>query len=454
MKNLKFKTLVLSTISILFFVETAFTQVPSYVPTNGLVGWWPFNGNANDESGNGNNGTVDGATLTTDRLGNPDHAFSFDGISNKIVIDNENNFDLPQSMTISGWINYNNPSVPNGIIVSKYQNWDDAFNFAVINSKLNLGVAEGPTIWTGFNGNIDIDSNWKHVVTVRDFNSSMVFLYVDGVLDTTGVYVPMIANSQAPLVFGDFYGNSFYPDAPFEGIIDDIAIWNRALSQQEVTALYNSGICFNNLSISPTLNTQNIDGNATFTATTSDPSATYIWQSDLGQGFQTLNNYSNYSGVNTNTLTISNVQLSEHNQQIRAISTSGDCIDTSNVASIQIADTCITNVTVYDTLLTTITDTLIINTTLSLPAPNNENTILIYPNPASDHITIDNGNFTAMAGYSIKIENNSGQQVFESAIDQAQFYVDLSSWTGNGLYFVHLIDPQNNTVTVRKIVLQ
>ena len=42
-------------------------NVPSYVPTNGLVGWWPFNGNANDESGNGNNGTVNGATLTTDR---------------------------------------------------------------------------------------------------------------------------------------------------------------------------------------------------------------------------------------------------------------------------------------------------------------------------------------------------------------------------------------------------
>ena len=43
--------------------------VPSYVPTNGLVGWWPFNGNANDESGNGNNGTVNGATLTLDRNG-------------------------------------------------------------------------------------------------------------------------------------------------------------------------------------------------------------------------------------------------------------------------------------------------------------------------------------------------------------------------------------------------
>ena len=151
---------------------------------------------------------------------------------------------------------------------------------------------------------------------------------------------------------------------------------------------------------------------------------------------------------------IANVQLSEHNQPIRVISKSGNCIDTSNVAVINILDTCITNVTVYDTLLTTVTDTLIINTTLSLPAPNNENTILIYPNPASDHITIYNGNFAAMIGYSIKITNNAGQEVFLNAINKAQFYVDLSTWSGNGLYFVHLIDPQNNTVTVKKIVLQ
>jgi hypothetical protein len=175
---------------------------------------------------------------------------------------------------------------------------------------------------------------------------------------------------------------------------------------------------------------------------------------DFGQGFVTLNNYGNYSGANSNSLSISNVQLENHNQPIRAISSNTNCNDTSNVATIQIADTCITNVTIYDTLLTTVTDTLIINTTLSLPAPNNQNTILIYPNPASDHITIDNGNYTAMAGYTIKIENNASQQVFQSAVNQPQFYIDLSTWSGNGLYFVHLIDPQNNTVTVRKIVLQ
>ena len=60
-------------------VLNAHSQLPSYVPTNGLVGYWPFNGNANDESGNGNNGTVNGATLTADRNGNLNKAYNFGG---------------------------------------------------------------------------------------------------------------------------------------------------------------------------------------------------------------------------------------------------------------------------------------------------------------------------------------------------------------------------------------
>jgi hypothetical protein len=238
--------------------------------------------------------------------------------------------------------------------------------------------------------------------------------------------------------------------------------------------------CTIDLSISPTINTQNLGGNVIMTATSSNQNSIYLWQSDFGQGFQTLNNFGNYSGVNTNSLSISNVQLANHNQPFRVISLAGNCADTSNVSLIQITDTCITNLTIYDTittnitiydtlvsnvydtilvtindtLFTTVTDTLIINTTLSLPAPNNENTILIYPNPASDFLTIDNGNFSAMAGYSIKITNNAGQQVFQNVINQAQFNIDLSTWSGNGLYFVHFIDPQNNIVTIRKIILQ
>ena len=187
--------------------------------------------------------------------------------------------------------------------------------------------------------------------------------------------------------------------------------------------------------------------------TSTDNSASIQWQSNASRiGWNNLVDNTIYSGVNSSNLTINNAQLWNHNQEFRVISSNTDCSDTSNTATIQIGDTCIT--TIYDTLLTTVTDTLIIITTLSLPAPNNENTILIYPNPASDHITIDNGNYSAMAGYTIRIENNAGQQVFQSVINQQLFYVDLSTWTGNGLYFVHLIDAQNNTVTVRKIVLQ
>ncbi len=131
----------------------------------------------------------------------------------------------------------------------------------------------------------------------------------------------------------------------------------------------------------------------------------------------------------------------------------GNCIHYDTVT---VQDTITT--TIYDTVTvtnyTTVTDTLVINTTLGLPAPNNQNTILVYPNPASDHITIDNGNYLNMAGYTIRIENSTGQQVFQSPINQSQFYVDLSSWNGNGLYYIHLIDPNNITVSIRKIVLQ
>ena len=71
-------------IAIVLATNTMAQNVPTNVPTNGLVGWWPFNSNANDESGNGNNGTVNGAILTTDRFGQANSAYSFDGVNDNI----------------------------------------------------------------------------------------------------------------------------------------------------------------------------------------------------------------------------------------------------------------------------------------------------------------------------------------------------------------------------------
>ena len=97
MKKLLFVLLFLSVLSVN-------AQVPSYVPTNGLVAYYPFNGNANDASGNGNNGVVNGATLTSDRNGNVENAYNFDG-SNFISVSDNDLLDLTNDFTISSWFN-------------------------------------------------------------------------------------------------------------------------------------------------------------------------------------------------------------------------------------------------------------------------------------------------------------------------------------------------------------
>jgi hypothetical protein len=75
---MKKKSLLLTAVTLMCITTATMGQnVPSYVPTNGLVGWWPFNGNANDESGNGYNGINNGATLTTDRFGVLGKAYFF-----------------------------------------------------------------------------------------------------------------------------------------------------------------------------------------------------------------------------------------------------------------------------------------------------------------------------------------------------------------------------------------
>ena len=110
---------------------------------------------------------------------------------------------------------------------------------------------------------------------------------------------------------------------------------------------------------------------------------------------------------------------------------------------------------ITDTIFTSVADTLIINAVLTgVAPPNNINILQIYPNPASTYIIIDNGNFSSMNGYTVRIDNDISQTVFTSLVNQQYFYIDLSTWTGNGLYYVYLIDDFGNIIITRKIVLQ
>jgi hypothetical protein len=281
-------------------------------------------------------------------------------------------------------------------------------------------------------------------IRLKFYDNGGLIQDVNGVLDNGNTLI----DGNFPLEFGRFFTSDY-----LDGKLDDIGIWNRALTQQEITDLYNAVNCANNATITPQINSLTTGSTATFTASTSDPNPSYLWQCDFGQGFQTLNNFGNYSGTNTANMSIGNIQLPNHTQPIRVITTSVNCIDTSNVATISIADTCINTIT--DTTLITVTDTLIINSTIAaLNPPNNSNTIKLFPNPANDHITINYGNFSVMNGYQLKIENSIGQQVFQTNITQQSDYLNLTTWGGNGLYFVHIINPQGNTIDIRKIVLQ
>ena len=458
---MKFKSILLTAAATLSLTAATMAQVPNYVPTNGLVGWWPFNGNANDESGNGNNGSVNGATLTADRFGNSNKAYFFNGSSNSISIPNiaiQGN----GNRSISAWF-YTYPSAlwsTGATIISTGSGTNQTggtFNLRLDNQNQYAGFMGGDFSGGGNdyfpNGNILVNNSiWHHIVVT--YSNGQLEFYIDGNLEKTASINILNTNGQTNFVGKS---NDFNTSAAawWDGKIDDIGIWNRVLTQTEITALYNAVNCANNATVTPQINSLTTGSTAIFVASSSDPNPSYIWQSDFGQGFQTLNDYGNYLGVNTNSLSISNVQLSEHNQPIRVISTSGNCIDTSNVAVINILDTCISNVTVYDTLLTTVTDTLVINALITgINPPNNLNTLKVFPNPASTHITIDYGNFNAMSGYTLTIVNSIGQTVFTTPINQQTSYIDLSTWTGNGIYFVQLIDPQNNTIENRKIVIQ
>jgi hypothetical protein len=217
-------------------------QIPSYVPTNGLVGWWPFNGNANDESGNNNNGTVNGATLSTDRNGIVNNSYLFNGTSDKITFQSKFQFHNSGDASISIWIK--TISIPSGIqatfLKSKLTNSDNnRFNFFANpkpNNKvlISLDYRESNTTLHALNIDTINLNNWHHLTYTRSGNSYK--LYIDGVFQN----ITTDNNPVALNEIGWLIGNDPSSSHDFNGIIDDISIYNRALTQQEITSLYES----------------------------------------------------------------------------------------------------------------------------------------------------------------------------------------------------------------------
>ena len=219
-------------------------SVPSYVPTNGLVGWWGFNGNAQDGSGNGNHGTVNGAALTTDRHSNANSAFLFDGSNSWISIPHNSHFNFGNFKSISVWIyklGISNLSCCASEIISK--NRDSNLNSFTL--RVHHGQGQ-PVTYNSFNlggvSSLSIinDSQWYHLVITVENGEKKIF--VNGVLESTNNSPNWnIGTNSSPILIGKQVGDGnplhYYL---WNGKIDDIGIWNRALTPQEITNLYNS----------------------------------------------------------------------------------------------------------------------------------------------------------------------------------------------------------------------
>ena len=457
---MKKKNLLMTAIAIFGLVTTTIAQVPSYVPTNGLVGWWPFNGNANDESGNGNNGTVNGAALTTDRFGVANKAYQFDGTDDFIEVLNNSNLQNLNSFSISLWY--------------KINQWEQ------IGSNFWFATIEKPASYSLQLKKISLDSASVALTDIyhNEFAwNNLVITFVNNIQKTysNGVLMDSISNNFNSSNQSIFFGKD--PGGILEytnGLLDDIGFWNRALSPCEIVALYNgqnptqpitacyetatfntttcqwdvtgtqptqpTTACYETATFNtttcqwdvtdspasisqPTNQTVNINNNAQFIVSSSDPSATYQWQTDLGVGFQTLNSVGQYSGTTNYTLTVSNVTMSNNNQPFRCIVYSGSCSDTSNVAVL----------TVYNNV--------------GIDESSQDNLFSVFPNPARSVINIKAD--SKLIGEVYTIYDNTGKVVLTGKLNSQNTTIELGTLSG-GIYMFSVGENMNQTFKVIK----
>ena len=274
----------------LLVTNVATAQVPSYVPTNGLVGYWPFNGNANDESGNGNNGTVNGATLTADRFGVANSSYSFNGgSSNSISIPDNAAFNTTQG-TWSLWVKTTSVSGGNGYgIMGKGSNTTSNIGIQEYQNHIGGKISwqSGAATAFGCGTYLVNDGNWHSYIITWD--GANINGYFDGVLCGTGTYPGANLSNGLPIKIGrldEAYWQSY------NGSVDDIGIWNRVLTADELLDLFNS------CSVSP----QVVLGNSSPSAFTS---STYICDNNLGSIYTwTVSNGVIAGGQGTNSVSI------------------------------------------------------------------------------------------------------------------------------------------------------
>ncbi|MBN2183030.1 MAG: DUF1565 domain-containing protein [Sedimentisphaerales bacterium] len=202
---------------------------------NGLVAYFPFNGNADDESGNNHHGDIYGAELTSDKHDNINSAYSFDGYYDYIDISSVSG-RIPINHTRCAWIKTEMDGIGQILDTGNYEN-DRGCYLGVKENKLMVGGSIGNYRWNNVLIDVDVtDGNWHFVCAVYE-NRSSADVYMDG---------EFLAQASIEYNVGDwitYIGKNHKRDIQyFYGIIDQVRIYSRVLSDDEIQRLFQTGI--------------------------------------------------------------------------------------------------------------------------------------------------------------------------------------------------------------------
>jgi hypothetical protein len=308
-------------------VALTVTLPPSCVPApSGLVGWWPAEGNANDIAGTNNGTLVNSAGFAAGEVG---QAFSFDGVNSYVSIPDSPSLDtLVSSITIETWIKFNQlTSDWEGIVTKGNSSWRlQATPWA--NTVYFAANGVGPTEDLYGSRNVR-DGQWHHVAAVYD--GTNMFLYVDGTVDVWQPATGLISQNNSPVCIGQTAESTGYF---FDGLIDEVSIYNRALTASEIQAIYAAGsggkcpplTAPPAIITQPTNQTVTVGGTASFSVTASGtPPLYYQWSF----------NTTNIVGATNTTLMLTNVQLSPAgNYAVLVTNTYGSVLSSNAVLTV------------------------------------------------------------------------------------------------------------------------
>lgn len=200
--------------------------------TGDLVAYYPFSGNANDSSGFNNNGTVYGAILTSDRQGNLNSAYFFNGFTSHIRVPNDSSLNFEQAISVNFWMIVSTFYTREQYPIS-HGNWENRWKVSISNQRLRWTVKTTMGIKDLDSESLLETNRWYNVTVL--YSGSDYEVWLDGELDAFSSWSGTILTTSIDLTIGQVLPtNSNYN---FHGTLDEIRIYNYALSVQEIQNL-------------------------------------------------------------------------------------------------------------------------------------------------------------------------------------------------------------------------